>query len=55
MKLFRSIRFEKNYAKAPQEVRRAFDKQSSLLTKTSVTHRYELRSTTRAGTSGRLE
>jgi plasmid maintenance system killer protein len=31
MKLFRSTRFERNYAKAPQEVQRAFDKQSLLL------------------------
>ena len=31
MKLFRSTRFERNYAKAPHQVQRAFDKQSVLL------------------------
>ena len=31
MKLFRTTRFERNYAKAPQPVQRAFDKQSALL------------------------
>jgi mRNA interferase RelE/StbE len=31
MELLRSIRFERSYAKAPQQVRRAFDKQSLLL------------------------
>jgi len=31
MKLVRSIRFERSYAKAPQRVQRAFDKQSLLL------------------------
>jgi plasmid maintenance system killer protein len=31
MRLLRSIRFERSYAKAPQEIRRAFDKQSLLL------------------------
>ena len=31
MKLFRSTRFERNYAKAPQQVQHAFDKQSVLL------------------------
>jgi mRNA interferase RelE/StbE len=31
MELVRSIRFERSYAKAPQEVQRAFDKQSLLL------------------------
>ena len=31
MKLFRSTHFERNYAKAPQQVQRAFDKQSLLL------------------------
>ena len=31
MELLRSIRFERSYAKAPQRVQRAFDKQSLLL------------------------
>ncbi|MGA2147152.1 MAG: hypothetical protein ABSH49_19560 [Bryobacteraceae bacterium] len=31
MKLFRTPRFERNYAKAPLPVRRAFDKQSWFL------------------------
>jgi mRNA interferase RelE/StbE len=31
MELLRSIRFERSYAKAPQQVQRAFDKQSLLL------------------------
>jgi plasmid maintenance system killer protein len=31
MKLFRTTHFERNYAKAPQEVQRAFDKQSWFL------------------------
>ena len=31
MKLIRSIRFERSYAKAPQQVQRVFDKQSLLL------------------------
>jgi hypothetical protein len=31
MELVRSIRFERSYAKAPQQVQRAFDKQSLLL------------------------
>ena len=31
MRLFRTTHFERNYAKAPQEVRRAFDKQSLFL------------------------
>ena len=31
MKLFRSPHFERNSAKAPQQVQRAFDKQSLLL------------------------
>ncbi len=31
MKLFRTTHFERNYTKAPHEVQRAFDKQSSLL------------------------
>jgi plasmid maintenance system killer protein len=31
MKLIRTTHFERNYAKAPQQVQRAFDKQSSLL------------------------
>jgi plasmid maintenance system killer protein len=31
MNLIRTIHFERNYAKAPQQVQRAFDKQSSLL------------------------
>lgn len=31
MELLRSIRFERSYAKAPPQVRRAFDKQSLLL------------------------
>jgi plasmid maintenance system killer protein len=31
MELVRSIRFERSYAKAPRQVQRAFDKQSSLL------------------------
>ena len=31
MDLIRSIRFERSYAKAPQQVQRAFDKQSLLL------------------------
>jgi len=31
MTLLRSIRFERNYAKAAREIRRAFDKQSALL------------------------
>ncbi|MGA2269033.1 MAG: hypothetical protein ABSH44_11245 [Bryobacteraceae bacterium] len=31
MKLLRTTRFERNYAKAPQQVQRAFDKQSLLL------------------------
>ena len=31
MKLIHSIRFERSYAKAPQQVQRAFDKQSLLL------------------------
>ena len=31
MELLRSIRFERSYAKAPPQVQRAFDKQSSLL------------------------
>ena len=31
MNLIRTTHFERNYAKAPQQVQRAFDKQSSLL------------------------
>ena len=31
MKLLRSVRFERSYAKAPPEIQRAFDKQLSLL------------------------
>lgn len=31
MKLLRTPHFERNYAKAPQQVQRAFDKQSLLL------------------------
>jgi plasmid maintenance system killer protein len=31
MNLIRTIHFERNYAKAPQQVQRAFDRQSSLL------------------------
>jgi mRNA interferase RelE/StbE len=31
MELLRSIHFERSYAKAPQQVQRAFDKQSLLL------------------------
>jgi plasmid maintenance system killer protein len=31
MRLLRSIRFERSYAKAPQTIQRAFDKQSGLL------------------------
>lgn len=31
MELIRSVRFERSYAKAPQQVQRAFDKQSLLL------------------------
>jgi mRNA interferase RelE/StbE len=31
MELLRSIRFERSYAKAPQQVQHAFDKQSLLL------------------------
>jgi plasmid maintenance system killer protein len=31
MELLRSIRFERSYAKAPQQIQRAFDKQSMLL------------------------
>lgn len=31
MELLRSIRFERSYAKAPQQIQRAFDKQSLLL------------------------
>jgi plasmid maintenance system killer protein len=31
MKLLRTAHFERNYAKAPQQVQRAFDKQSLLL------------------------
>ena len=31
IKLIRTTHFERNYAKAPQQVQRAFDKQSSLL------------------------
>ena len=31
MNLIRTTHFERNYAKAPQQVKRAFDKQSSLL------------------------
>jgi plasmid maintenance system killer protein len=31
MKLIRTTHFERNYAKAPQQIQRAFDKQSSLL------------------------
>jgi hypothetical protein len=31
MNLIRTTCFERNYAKAPQQVQRAFDKQSSLL------------------------
>ena len=31
MNLIRTAHFERNYAKAPQQVQRAFDKQSSLL------------------------
>jgi len=31
MELVRTIRFERSYAKAPQHVQRAFDKQSLLL------------------------
>jgi len=31
MRFLRTTHFERNYAKAPQEVRRAFDKQAFLL------------------------
>lgn len=31
MKLFRTVRFERNYAAAPRAVQKAFDKQSALL------------------------
>lgn len=31
MELIRSVRFERSYAKAPEQVQRAFDKQSLLL------------------------
>jgi hypothetical protein len=31
IKLIRTTRFERNYAKAPRQVQRAFDKQSLLL------------------------
>ena len=31
MKLLRSTHFERNYARAPQQIQRAFDKQSALL------------------------
>jgi len=31
MRFFRTPHFERNYAKAPQQVQRAFDKQSALL------------------------
>jgi len=31
MKLLRTARFERNYSRAPQQVQRAFDKQSLLL------------------------
>jgi plasmid maintenance system killer protein len=31
MNLIRTTHFERNYAKAPQQVQRAFDRQSSLL------------------------
>jgi plasmid maintenance system killer protein len=31
MKLVRSIRFDRSYAKAPEQIQRAFDKQSLLL------------------------
>ena len=31
MKLLRTSHFERNYAKAPQQIQRAFDKQSALL------------------------
>jgi mRNA interferase RelE/StbE len=31
MKLLRTGHFERNYAKAPQQIQRAFDKQSALL------------------------
>jgi plasmid maintenance system killer protein len=31
MKLIRTTHFERNYAKAPQQIQRAFDKQSFLL------------------------
>ena len=31
MNLIRTTHFERNYAKAPEQVQRAFDKQSSLL------------------------
>jgi mRNA interferase RelE/StbE len=31
MRLLRSIRFERSYAKAPPTIQRAFDKQSGLL------------------------
>jgi plasmid maintenance system killer protein len=31
MKLLRTTHFERNYARAPQQIQRAFDKQSALL------------------------
>ena len=31
MKLLRTAHFERNYARAPQQIQRAFDKQSALL------------------------
>jgi len=45
MNLIRTIHFERNYAKAPQQVQRAFDKQSSLLLQnlTTLAARQEVR------------
>ena len=53
MKLLRTPHFERNYAKASQQVQRAFDKQSLLLLRISTIRRSAPRNTTRAGGSGR--